>query len=217
LSDARGTGSNSRSAFGAIEQNIGRPVNFINPVDFDQRHRGSIFLDYRFDKGDGGPVLEGLGANILLSFNSGHAYTRIKEPKELGQASAWNVGIRPLIDPRSSFPIEPLNSSSTPWIFNIDFRLSKMVYLSDINAEFYVDVINLLNTKNVINVYPSTGTPQDDGWLQSPLAISYVADPTYAAFYKAINLDNQWAYTTATGNELYGNPRQVRFGVKIEL
>ncbi len=217
LSDAKGTGSNSRSSFGAIEQNIGRPVNYINPLDFDQRHRGSVLLDYRFDKGDGGPVLEGLGANLLLSFNSGHAYTRIKEPKELGQASAWNVGVRPLIDPRSSFPVEPLNSSSTPWIFNIDFRLSKMVSITDINAEFYVDILNLLNTKNVINVYPSTGTPQDDGWLTSPLATSYVADPVYAGFYKAINLDNQWAYTTATGNELYGTPRQVRFGVKIEL
>ncbi len=213
LSDALGTGSDSRSAFGAVEQNIGRPTNFIGPLGFNQTHRGSLFLDYRWVKGDG--PLEGLGLSAILTFNSGHNYTKIKEPSELGQASPWNVGIRPLIDPRSSFPSEPLNSSKTPWVFNIDLNIGKVFYLGSLDLELYVNVLNLLNTKSIVNVYPSTGTAQDDGWLNSPLAVAFAADPLYSAFYRAINNNNRWAYTTATGNDLFGTPRQVRFGVKV--
>ncbi len=217
LSDARGTGSNSQSSFGAVEQNIGRPTNFINPLSFNQTHRGSILFDYRFGKNDGGPILEEMGLNLIMTFNSGHNYTKIKEPQELGQANPWNVGIRPLIDPRSSFPAEPLNSSSTPWFFNIDLNFSKMFHFGPVSTEFYVNVLNLFNTKNIVNVYPSTGTAQDDGWLGSAFASSFTAIPNYSEFYKAINSDNRWAYMTATGNEMFSNPRQVRVGVKIEL
>lgn len=229
LSDARGTGSNSRSAFGAVEQNIGRPSNFINPLDFNQTHRGSFLLDYRFEKGDGGG-LEGLGLSTVVTFSSGHSYTKIKEPQELGQASPWNVGVRPLIDPRSSIPIEPLNASSTPWIFNVDLNFSKVFYLGAVDLSLYVNVLNVLNTKQIINVYPSTGTAQDDGWLGSALAGQFLAIPQYADFYKAINLDNRWAYMSATavgggfpndplfiGNDLLGTPRQIVVGVRLDI
>ncbi len=217
LSDARGTGSNSRSAFGAVEQNIGRPTNFINPLDFNQTHSGSLLLDYRFDKGDGGPILEQMGVNVIFSFNSGHSYTKIKELKELGQANVWDVGVEPLNDPRASFPTEPINSSTTPWVYNIDLSLSKKLNLGVLDAEFYVNVLNLLNTKNILNVYPTTGTAQDDGWLGNPLAAPFHQIPNYTDFYKAINSKNRWAYMTATGNDMFDSPRQVRFGVRLEF
>jgi len=221
LSDAQGTGSDPRSAQGAIEQNIGRPISIIAPLAFNQAHRGSIMLDYRFAKGDGGPILEGLGANVLLTFNSGHNYTRVKEPTELGQSNPWDVGVENMNDPRSSFPVEPLNNSTTPWIFNVDLNLSKMFYLGDVNLEFYVNVLNLFNSKQILNVYPTTGTAQDDGWLTSPLAAPFAADPQYVAFYKAINQDNRWAYMGAgrgqVGTDIYGAPRQIRVGLKLEM
>ncbi|MEX0603034.1 MAG: TonB-dependent receptor, partial [Bacteroidota bacterium] len=217
MSDALGTGSSPRSAFGAIEQNIGRPTNFINPLDFNQTHRGTFSLDYRWGRGEGGPVLEGLGASAFLTFNSGHAYTKIKEPSELGQASPWTVGIRPLIDPRSSFPSEPINSSSTPWVFNVDLNLSKTFWIGAVTVDVYANVLNFFNTKNVLNVFPSTGTPYDDGWLTSALAQGFYEIPNYVDFYRAINLDNQYWYQRATGNEMYGSPRQVRFGVRVGI
>lgn len=217
LSDARGTGSNSRSAFGAVEQNIGRPTNFINPLDFNQTHRGSLIFDYRFGKDDGGPILEQFGINTIFSFNSGHNYTKIKELKELGQANVWDIGVEPLNDPRASFPVEPLNSSTTPWVFNIDVNLSKVINFGAVNVEFYINILNLLNTKQIVNVYPTTGSAQDDGWLGNPLAAPFHEIPQYADFYRAINLKNRWAYMTVTGNDLYESPRQVRFGIKLEL
>lgn len=218
LSDARGTGSDSQSSFGVVEQpTIGRFPNFISTLDFNQTHRGSMMLDYRFGRGDGGPILEGLGVNVLFTFNSGHGYTHIFEPQELGQASPWNVGVRPLIDPRSKKPAEPLNSSTTPWIFNVDLNINKVLYLGAVNAEIYLIVLNLFDSKQVVNVYPSTGTPQDDGWLRSPLSAPFTEIPNYVEFYRAINLNNRWAYMTATGNDVYGMPRRVQLGVKVEI
>lgn len=219
LSDARGTGTDARSAFGALEMGAqGRYPSFISQLEFNQTHRGSLLLDYRFARGDGGPILEGLGLNLLITFNSGHNYTKIKEPADLGQANPWNVGIRPLIDPRSRNPVEPLNASSTPWMFNVDLNFSKVFFIGAYSLELYVNVLNLLNTQHVLNVYPSTGTAQDDGWLRSALATGITSEnPDYAPFYTAINLNNRFAYMDATGNDLYGIPRQVRVGMKFEM
>ncbi len=227
LSDARGTGSTRRSSQNAVsDEASARFPSFVVPLDFNQTHVGSLFLDYRWGRGDGGPVLEGFGVNVLVRFNSGHNYTRIREPQNLGQASAWNIGVRALIDSRSRNPVEPINSSTTPWYFNTDLTINKMFFFEGFNFEIYARILNLFNTKNVINVYPTTGTPFDDGWLKSPFAAPYKAIPNYEAFYKAINLDNRWAYMNIgagaglgqiAGSDLYGEPREIRLGIKVEI
>jgi outer membrane receptor protein involved in Fe transport len=226
LSDARGTGSTPRSSQNAVtDEASARFPNFINPLDFNQAHRGSIMLDYRFAKGDGGPALEGIGLNLLLTFNSGHNYTKIQEPQNLGQASPWNIGVRALIDSRSRVPVEPINNSTTPWVFNVDLTFNKVFYLDILNVEVYARVLNLFNTKHVLNVFPTTGTPYDDGWLKSPFAEPYKAIPLYEDFYRAINLDNRYSYMALgfngglgnqAGGDLFGDPREIRLGVKLE-
>jgi hypothetical protein len=95
------------------------------------------------------------------------------------------------------------------------------------NVEVYARVLNLFNTKHVLNVFPTTGTPYDDGWLKSPFAEPYKGIPGYEDFYRAINLQNRWAYTAVgdifgnlgqqVGNDLFGTPRQIRLGVKFEM
>ncbi len=216
LSDARGTGSNNQTAFGALEQNIGRATSFINPLDFDQTHRGSFLLDYRWGMDEGGPILSGFGANILATFNSGHPYTKVQEMKQFGQSSPWTVGVEPLNDGRFSFPQEPVNSSSTPFVFNIDLQVSKMFKFGPVGMEVYVNVLNLLNTKHIINVYPTTGSAQDDGMMTNPLTAAYRTIPQFEAFYRAINLENRWAAYGVT-NEVYGTPRQIRVGLRAEI
>jgi len=218
LSDARGTGSDSRSSRVVVsDATIARYPTFIYKLDYNQPHRGSILLDYRFGQNDGGKILEGTGINLILTFNSGHSYTKIREPYNLGQADPWDVGVRALRDVRGRNPEEPLNSSSTPWNFNVDLNLNKVLYFNRFNVNFYVNVLNLFNTKNVINVYPMTGTAEDDGWLRSPLAAPFYQIPNYVDFYRAINLENRWGYILATGTDIYGPPRQIRFGVKVEF
>ncbi|MCU0452365.1 MAG: TonB-dependent receptor [Bacteroidetes bacterium] len=226
LSDARGTASSNRSSQNSVTDEASSLFpRFVYPLDQNQTHKGSILLDYRWGKGEGG-MLEGLGVNLLTTFNSGHNYTKIQEPQNLGQATAWNVGVRALIDSRTRVPVEPVNTSATPWVFNVDMNISKMFYLDFVNLEIYARVLNLFNAKSVLNVYPTTGTPNDDGWLKSPFAVSYKAIPNYEAWYKAVNLANRHAYMSVGGggglgqqggNDLFGSPREIRIGMKLEL
>ena len=216
LSDGVGTGSEPENFYVAVSDvTIGTrfPV-YTNPLTYNQTHHGQVNLDYRFPKGDGGPFLEGMGLNLLLSFNSGHPYTKIKELSELGQSNAWTVGVR---SPSRRTPVEAVNNSTTPWVFNVDLNFSKVFFMGGLNLELYVNVLNLLNTKNIINVYETTGTGQDDGWLTSPLSESFKSIPRYTEIYKAINQDNRWAYMNQFGRDLYSAPRQIRVGTKIEL
>lgn len=218
LSSTRGTGSDSRSTRVAVsDATISSYPTLIYALDHNQTHRGTVMLDYRFAKGDGGSLLEGLGVNTLLTFNSGHNYTLVAEPHNLGQANPWNVGTRATQDPRGRNPVEPINTSVTPWNFNIDLNVDKMLYFSNLNVRLYANVLNLLNTRNIINVYESTGTDDDDGWLKSSLATQYVALENYENFYRAINLDNRWSYIRASGVDLWSNPRVLRFGISLEF
>lgn len=218
LSNTRGTGSDSRTTRVAVSDvNFGKYPLFISNLDYNQPHRGSVMLDYRFAKGDGGKILEGFGINTLLMFNSGHSYTQVAEPGHLGQSTPWNVGVRMTYDPRQRHPVEPLNTSLTPWNFNLDLSVDKMFYFSRFNVRLYVNVLNVLNTRNIINVYQTSGTADDDGWLKCSHAASYIETPYYYDFYNAINLDNRWHYLWASGNDLWGPPRAIRFGVMVEF
>ncbi len=218
LSDAQGTGASSASNGVATSDEIkARFPNFTAPLPYNQAHRGNLVLDYRYAKGEGGPVLEGMGIYVLMSFYSGHNYTKIEEPQNLGQSTPWNVGIRALIDARFRNPVESANASTTPWVFNIDLNWNKVFYFGDFNFELYVNVLNLLNTKQVVNVYPQTGTPFDDGWLKSPNANTYKALPYYTDFYKAVNQANRWGIMQTFVGDVYGAPRQIRVGARMEF
>jgi len=221
-SDARGTGSTENGSYGTA-QTTGVNPSVILPLDQNQTHRGSLVFDYRFAKNDGGPILEQLGINILFTFDSGHPYTAIKSIDQLGglgQLQPWEAGVAPALDARQSQPVEPINSSVTPWNYSIDFRIDKTVSIFDFDVNFYVYVQNLLNTKNVINVYPSTGNAYDDGFLESATAQKLSATlygTRFVDLYKAINLTNRQAQLFATGNDLFGTPRQIRAGILINF
>ena len=218
LSNSRGTGSDSRSTRVAVsDATISDYPTLVYNLDYNQTHRGTLLLDYRWARGDGGSILQGLGLNALVTFNSGHNYTRIAEPQNLGQANPWNVGVRAILDRRGANPVEPLNNSTTPWNFNVDLNVNKMFYFDRFDFRLYAHVLNVFDTRNVINVYETTGTDDDDGWLKSPLASQYIAIPGYLDFYRAINLENRWGYATASGNDLWGVPRQIRLGLAVEF
>jgi hypothetical protein len=216
-SDAAGTNSFSGSSIGSQQVNKESPT-VILPLTYEQTHRGSIFLDYRFGKDDGGPILQQLGVNLLFSFNSGHPFT-YAQYTGLGQASAWTGGLIPVQDPRGRRPIGPPNSSTTPWVYNFDLRIDKTVNISNLDVNFYVTVQNLLNTKNVVNVYQKTGNAYNDGFLNSADGQQIIAGERYtqrfADLYQALNYDNREAAYQTYGYDLFGSPRQLRVGVLI--
>ena len=184
---------------------------------FNFAHSAVINLDYRIEKGQGNWLVDGMGLNVLLRLNGGHAYTRIKPRDALGANSIWDVGISPLVDPRLYFPQELPGASTTPIVYNIDLRWSKLFDLGPINLELYVNVLNLLNTKQVINVYPMTGKPDDDGWLGSPNSL-WVGNntPNYRSMYNAFGNGNRYYAINTMIGDTYGPPRQIRVGFRLE-
>ncbi len=214
--DAQGTGSFPNSQRGIVGAprdgvTIFKP-QYISPLEFNNAVRGNVNIDYRFAKNDGGPILQELGASALLTFNSGHPYTR-------GTGGDNLEG-----DARDRAPIEQLNNSTTPSIFQVDLRIDKTIHLfENLSANVYVFVINLFNAKNIENVFLRTGSVSDDGYLSDPAlggTLISTYGPKYEAMYKAINIDYYEQYQSApflsTVPFFYGPPRQIRVGVRLE-
>lgn len=216
--DAQGTGSfpnSNRGIVGAPLDGVTRfAPQYVSPLEYNNAFRGNLSLDYRFGKDDGPKILSELGISALLSFNSGHPYTRGK-----GGASLE-------VEARDRQPVEALNSSTTPWNYQINLRIDKTISIYDrLSANIYINVINLLDTKNIENVFMRTGSITDDGFLSDPALglIKAQQNPEYAALYRAMELDyyEQWqaattgaAYTTAP--RIYGPPRQIQLGIRLE-
>jgi hypothetical protein len=101
----------------------------------------------------------------------------------------------------------------------LDLRLDKSFNIIEkLSATVYVRVNNLLNTKNVINVYQNTGSAVDDGYISDPSRYATNLNnygPEYLALYNAINTTNGESYLSQIGNELYGNPRQIFIGLRL--
>jgi hypothetical protein len=110
-------------------------------------------LDYRFEKGDGGPILEQLGVDLLFTFNSGHPFTLAQGVDEtgLGQQSAYSGGLINILDTRGRRTTGPVNESRTPWNSNLDLRIDKTVTIAVLDVNFCL-CTKPVNTKNVINV-----------------------------------------------------------------
>ena len=218
LSDARGTGSTVNSGIAGIESDANLPT-VVSPLDFNQTHRGSVNLDYRFGSDDGGSVFEHMGVNLLLRFTSGHNFTLATG--SVGQRGPELGAILSSDDPRARVPVEPINSSTTPWTFATDLRVDKVLPLYGVRAWAFVYIQNLFNRRNVINVYPRTGNAQDDGFLSDPELSGKIAEASggeqYQQLYEQINLINRQHYWFTEGGDLYGEPRQLRFGLRFEL
>ena len=215
-SDAKGTNSFLASGLGSVEVNRNVPT-VILPLSYDQTHRGTIMLDYRFGKDDSGPILQQLGLNLLFTFNSGHPYTLAQgvNVTGLGQARNNTGGLIPVTDTRGRKTTGPANQATTPWFYNLDLRIDKTVSISKLDVNFYVYVMNVLNTKNVINVYDRTGNGYDDGFLDSNPG--QAESPEFRDLYTNLNLGNQQAALTVKNINIFSPPRQLRAGVLINF
>ncbi|MYC69855.1 MAG: hypothetical protein F4X17_04000 [Gemmatimonadetes bacterium] len=218
LSDARGTGSYTGSAISGVENETNLPT-IISPLDFNETHRGSIFLDYRYPDNEPNPILRGLGANLLMSFTSGHNFTLVTG--SIGQRGPENAGVLDSFDPRSRKPLESINRSTTPWTFETNLRIDKGFSLFGLNAKVYSRILNLFNRKNVLNVYNRTGSDKDDGFLTNPELSQQIVEASggqqYVQLYEAINLVNRQAYWSNEGGDIYDAPRQIRFGLQLDF
>jgi hypothetical protein len=179
--------------------------------------RVAAWVNYTFQDAEGGPILERMGLNFLFTFNSGHPYTLTAA--SIGDTPPHLAGLSNVYFPYFNKLLGPPNSSRTDCISEFNLRLDKTMTIHGLDLTFYSYVQNLLNSKNVINVYERTGNAYTDGFLSDPsLSGSNVQDlgPRFVEMYRAINLTNRQHLWALENKDVFGTPREIRFGVRIE-
>ncbi len=202
LSQAVGTGSVSQTQRN-IAWTASDPPKQTAPLDFDQRHKISLNLDYSLGTGQGPrigdvPWLERTNINVLYNIASGTPYTPTNVYDEVTLAAV------------ASQPVGPLNSRYGPWTHSLDLKASRGFGIQNVNLSAYVWVLNALNSDNAVSVFTGTGSALTTGFLNTP-------DGQASAQNLANNgIDAQRAYQLALqAPGLFGSPRQVRFGLRM--
>jgi outer membrane receptor protein involved in Fe transport len=199
LSYANGTGSNPLTQ-SRITWIMTQSPKVIAPLDFDRRHNGSLNIDYRFFANEGPTLfgvkaLERLGANALFVFNSGIPYTQsvLYAPFEFGTTEIRPTGA--------------VNQAYTPWNFRLDLKIDKTFVYDKISANVYIWWINVVGSKNVVNVWRGTGEANNSGYLSTQEGQDWAAanGPQAVSLFKAREADPQ----------NYGVPGQMRFGIRL--
>jgi outer membrane receptor for ferrienterochelin and colicin len=193
-SKAEGTGSSTSSSLVATFRNIdGEVPKVIAPLDFDQRHTGSITLGFSTGKGELG-LLENTNANILATFNSGRPYTPLFQQNLVAGSSNYG-NTRGYV-----------NSAYGVGAMLVNLRVEKSFILGSIRISPYLWIENLFNAENATSVYRSTGSPYSTGFLNTPEG--------QAASKNSPNWMND--YHTLELNPLnFGIPRMIRLGLKM--
>ena len=152
-------------------------------------------------------LFRSVGANLIFRIGSGTPYTRDVAASPVGGRSQINGSI---------------NGSYKPWQFRTDLRIDKNIELSwgkkdgdtkkTANLNIYLQVLNLLNTKNILGVYQYTGNADDDGYLASSQGQLFLNNnPATATSFT----DQYSIYINNPSN--YGRPRTIRIGVLLDF
>ncbi|HRQ30175.1 MAG TPA: carboxypeptidase-like regulatory domain-containing protein [Saprospiraceae bacterium] len=205
LQFANGTGSDANSSRGI---NTRGNLRYLIPLSYDERHRISSIIDYRYASGKryNGPRIAGLdilantGVNMLVTAVSGRPYTRTSNPTAFGGSGFLGA----------------INGARLPWYFNMDLKIDKDISIRDkafVNVYFRIQ--NILDIKNVIGVYSYSGTPEDSGYLLS----SYGADRLAVIESTGRPVENflemyQWRLL-APG--FYSYPRRIYLGATVSF
>ncbi|MFN3341548.1 MAG: TonB-dependent receptor domain-containing protein [Flavobacteriales bacterium] len=216
LQFAEGTGSDANSALNLV--NSGQPnLRTIYPFEYDQRHALTGVVDYRYGEGKhykgpkigGKNILENTGANVVLNVGSGTPYSaqQFVTPQSFisGGSAASLAG--------------QVNGSRKPGQFRMDMQIDRNFTLKfgkedkkkEANLNIYLQVNNVLNTRNILNVYGATGNANDDGYLSEARYQNAIAQVNSEQSYREY-------YAWKTNNPYnYGLPRTIRLGIKFDF
>ncbi len=167
LQFADGTGSDANSGAGLTSRGN---IRTLLPLDFDERHRLNMTIDYRYGSGKNynGPTFRGknIFANAGINLNgtavSGRPFNQTVEPEVFGGSGRAGT----------------LNGARLPWNFWLNLKIDKQFSLTkpeaarQLGLNVFIRVQNVLDRQNTINVYTTTGSSEDDGFLVSSEGIA---------------------------------------------
>ncbi|MBV6428172.1 MAG: Vitamin B12 transporter BtuB [Haliscomenobacter sp.] len=197
---AEGTGSDANSQRGLTSRGN---LRTLFPLNFDERHRINLNFDYRFLSGNAYTGPEFMGAKILANTGinlqgiavSGRPYTAQQTPLELSGAQT----------------IGSLNGARKPWTLSVNLRVDKTFAITKgLDLNVYCRVSNLLDRRNVLAVYPVTGSAEDDGFLASANGQDKLQTiQTSARLVDAYLASYQWRILNPG---FFGGPRHIFIG-----
>jgi len=209
-----GTGSNANShahVQWAFVSGITLLPKITGPLDFDQRHKISAVVDYRFGQEDGPKwgnhyPLAGAGINILFRAGSGFPFTSSLSTDETTLKSI-------IFNPNGV-----TNSSRGPWSFQVDLKANRRIQLGPVEFSAFAWVINLMNRRNVSAlgrrgtgiqsaVYSSTGSPVTTRWLHTSEGREFIQRFGEGGRERFLLKELDPAN--------FSTPRQVRFGTSF--
>ncbi len=192
------------------------------PMPWDRRHAFNILFDYRWASGKNynGPRTNRKSGKRPIDWfsNTGFSLTMT------GGSGIPYTASRTVISPLSggtNILKGTYNGSRLPWQFRMDLRVDKDIYFrvgkekGDQTRRAYLNiflqVLNLLGTRNVIDVYPYTGNPNDDGYLSATEWQRQINSQTDPQSFR----DLYGVYVDQPNN--YSVPRQIRLGVILNF
>ncbi|NOU46704.1 MAG: TonB-dependent receptor [Bacteroidales bacterium] len=218
LQFANATGATTTTAAALIASGLPN-LRSTMPMPWDRRHQFNLLLDYRYTSGKeyNGPrirrekmekapiqVLANTGFSLTIGGGSGTPYT-----------ASENI-ISP-ITPGGNLLQGSFFGSRLPWQFRLDLRVDKDINLkiggneekekSPAYLNVYFQILNLLDTKNIMRVYSSTGNAEDDGYLAAPEWQRQINNQTDPSSFREL----YEVYVNNPAN--YSSPRQIRVGV----
>ncbi len=217
---AEGTGSDASSQQSLVAANQPN-LRTIAPLSYDVRNTINLNIDYSYRDGDeyNGPViknrqiLSNAGINLIAKAWSGTPYTQQENPTPEAETG---------VNSRRTL-IGSINGSRLPWSFKIDLRIWKEFKFGGkkqktdeegnpeanndkFSLNIYLLIRNLLNTENILAVYPYSGNPDDDGYLSSDIGQQTIDSKLYPQSYT----DLYGVYIDHPNN--YVLPRNIRVG-----
>ena len=184
-------------------------------LDYNQTHRINALASYRFL--DNSPKwLKNTTIHAHFRFNSGHDFTLYNGP--LGHYELYLGSLLSDYDPRYR---EKVGRITTKWNYQVDMRLDRTFRFGSFAFTAYCYVQNIFNRKNEVHVYWRTGKSDFDDSYTFNLEFEENFRDLYGdeLFYmhELINLGHRQHYAIMQGGDLFGRPREIRFGLQVHL
>jgi outer membrane receptor protein involved in Fe transport len=160
-------------------------------LNWDQNHTANIFATYRVGPREEGqffglPFINNYGVSVTWSFGSGFPYSGYNG----GRTTTRNVYL--------------LNSETKPYTTTVNLSMYKgFHFMETMNLLVTFDVTNLLNRRNVIQIFNYTGRPYQYGDVDPNNVSAQAVLPWYKSEYTFLD-------PTA-----FDPPRQIILGLKL--
>ncbi|MDQ3016968.1 MAG: TonB-dependent receptor, partial [Bacteroidota bacterium] len=214
LQFADGTGSDATTQRDLQINSRGNLRN-LSALSFDERHRLSTNIDFRYASGIqyngptwfGKDVFSNAGISLQANAASGRPYTKRQKPERFGSSGIGGS----------------INGARLPWNFTIDARADKSFRIgsaedpSPLFANVYIRVENLLDARNIIGVYAASGSAYDDGFLATPSgqsSIQTLIDSGREVDVPNYLLSYQWGLLNPN---FFTQPRRIYLGATVQF